>query len=96
MTVEEGTVAGMTGDARMDDRPVTQAQFAAFIKEFREFQGEFREIQGEFRQFKGEFRLLKESSCSRSDIFQVAFLVQTAYFAVVVGTVVVLNAVGLL
>ena len=87
----------------MDDRPVTQAQFAAFIKEFREFQGEFREIQGEFRelqgefrQFKGEFRLLKESSCSRSDIFQVAFLVQTAYFAVVVGTVVVLNAVGLL
>ena len=103
MTVEEGTVAGMTGDARMDDRPVTQAQFAAFIKEFREFQGEFREIQGEFRelqgefrQFKGEFRLLKENSCSRSDIFQVAFLVQTAYFAVVVGTVVVLNAVGLL
>lgn len=89
MTVEEGTVAGMTGDARMDDRPVTQAQFAAFIEEFREFQGEFRE-------FKGEFRLLKENSCSRSDIFQVAFLVQTAYFAVVVGTVVVLNAVGLL
>ena len=89
-------MAGMTGDDRMDERPVTQAQFAAFIKEFREFQGEFRELQGEFRQFKGEFRLLKESSCSRSDIFQVAFLVQTAYFTVVVGTVVVLNAVGLL
>lgn len=89
MAVEEGTVAGMTGDARMDDRPVTQAQFAAFLAEFREFQGEFRQL-------KGEFRLLKENSCSRSDIFQVAFLVQTAYFTVVVGTVVVLNAVGLL
>lgn len=89
MAVEEGTVAGMTGDARMDDRPVTQAQFAAFLAEFREFQGEFRELQS-------EFRLLKENSCSRSDIFQVAFLVQTAYFTVVVGTVVVLNAVGLL
>lgn len=82
-------MAGMTGDARMDDRPVTQAQFAAFLAEFREFQGEFRELQS-------EFRLLKENSCSRSDIFQVAFLVQTAYFTVVVGTVVVLNAVGLL
>lgn len=96
MAVEEGTVAGTTGDARMDDRPVTQAQFAAFLAEFREFQGEFRELQGEFRQLKGEFRLLKDNSCSRSDIFQVAFLVQTAYFTVVVGTVVVLNAVGLL
>ncbi len=57
------------------ESPVTQAQFEAFLAEFRQ---------------------LKESSVTKHDVFQVVFLVQTAYFAVVVGTVVVLNAVGLL
>ena len=57
------------------ESPVTQAQFEAFLAEFRQ---------------------LKENSVTKHDVFQVVFLVQTAYFAVVVGTVVVLNAVGLL
>ncbi len=57
------------------ESPVTQAQFDAFLVEFRQ---------------------LKENSVTKHDVFQVVFLVQTAYFAVVVGTVVVLNAVGLL
>lgn len=64
------------------ESPVTQAQFEAFL--------------AEFRQLNIEFRQLKETSVTKHDVFQVAFLVQTAYFAVVVGTVVVLNAVGLL
>ena len=64
----------MSGDAPMDS-PVTQAQFDAFLAEFRQ---------------------LKETSVTKHDVVQVMFLVQTAYFAVVVGTVVVLNAVGLL
>ena len=64
------------------DSPVTQAQFDAFLLEF--------------RQLKTEFRQLKETSVTKHDVFQVVFLVQTAYFAVVVGTIVVLNAVGLL
>ncbi len=56
------------------ESPVTQAQFEAFLAEFRQ---------------------LKESSVTKHDVFQVVFLVQTACFAVVVGTVVVLNAVVL-
>ena len=71
------------------DSPVTQAQFEAFL-------AEFRRLSGDFRQLSGEFRQLKETSVTKHDVFQVAFLVQTAYFAVVVGTIVVLNAVGLL
>ena len=38
----------------------------------------------------------RENSVTKHDVYQVAFLVQTAYFAIVVGAVVVLNAVGLL
>ncbi len=57
------------------ENPVTQAQFDAFLVEFRQ---------------------LKESSVTKHDVFQVVFLVQTAYLAVVVGTIVVLNAVDLL
>lgn len=57
------------------ESPVTQAQFDAFLVEFRQ---------------------LKESSVTKHDIFQVVLIVQTAYFAVVVGTIVVLNAVGVL
>lgn len=69
--------------------PVTQAQFDAFLLEFRQLKAEFHELKAEFRRFK-------ESSVTKHDVFQVVFLVQTAYFAVVVGTIVVLNAVGLL
>ena len=38
----------------------------------------------------------RENSVTKHDVYQVGFLVQTACFAVIVGTVVVLNAVGLL
>ena len=64
----------MTADDAMES-PVTQAQFEAFLAEFRQ---------------------LKENSVTKHDVFQVVLLVQTAYFAVVVGTIVVLNTVGLL
>ena len=40
--------------------------------------------------------LTRRPGVTRHDVYQVVFLVQTACFAVVVGTVVVLNAVGLL
>lgn len=74
-------MTGMTGDDAMEN-PVTQAQFDAFL--------------AEFRQLNIEFRQLKENSVTKHDVFQVVFLVQTAYLAVVVGTIVVLNAVDLL
>ena len=70
------------------DSPVTQAQFAAFLAEFGQFKTEFRQLKAELSQ-------LKENSVTKHDLLHVVLLVQTAYFAVVVGTIVVLNIVGL-
>ncbi len=52
--------------------------------------------QAQFEAFLAEFRQLRENSVTKHDVFQVVLLVQTAYFAVVVGTIVVLNVVDLL
>ena len=58
----------------MEMNPLSQAQFDAFLVEFRQ---------------------LKANMVTKHDVFQVVILVQTAYFAIIAGTVVVLGAVGL-
>ena len=53
------------------ESPVTQAQFDAFLVEFRQLKAEFQQFKAEFHQLRAKFDQFKESSVTKHDVFQV-------------------------